>query len=220
MENETTPSINQSLPPIQQKKSKKPFLGVILAIILIISVSYGVYTWQNDKVNSLSREVVVLKTPTSKTSSKVSQAATPAANVPVVTTDTLPNGTTVSYPLIVANANVVWWSDGNNTPAADNIPADGQMIVSDKHVIEFLSTLPTDVIQNLCQDQWNTEIGFQMGIYNTSTGTLDLHNQYENCVVSVANNKGSKYATQAQQAITDATADLNAWAKSLTVTKQ
>jgi len=201
-------------------KHAHKFLFGYLVLLVFAAALAGVYNWQHNKVNTLSNQVASLKTSVPKSNNKSSQNTVVSSPSPVTEIDTLPNGTKVSYPLTVGNANVVWWSDGNDTPSSSKIAPDGYMTVSDKHVIQFLSTLPTDVIQNLCPNGWDNETGFQMGIYDTTNKTLSLHNQYENCIDAASADTGSKYAAQAQQVLTTATADLNSWADSLTISTQ
>jgi hypothetical protein len=114
---------------------------------------------------------------------------------------------------------VIWWEDGNDMPASASTPPEGFMRVADKRVVEFLSTIPMDDIVKFCQTDFDTKTGFQMGVYDTDKKTLTLRNQYQNCIDAVAASNG-KYAPQAEQVLKDSKADLDAWAKSLTVTKK
>jgi len=222
MDNQPAPT--QSTQPMpapvtsQPKSRKSSIVFAWLLVVLLLGGVAGVYYWQHGKVSDLNDQVTSLKASSAQQSTK-NPAATTTSTTTATTTDTLPNGTKVSYPLTTGNANVVWWSDGNTTPAPSNAAADGYMRVTDKRVIQFLSTIPTDVIQKLCTSEWDNETGFMMGVYDTNKKELILHNQYQNCIDAVAADKDGKYTEQAQQVLTDSTNDLNAWAKSLTVSK-
>ncbi|HSW85574.1 MAG TPA: hypothetical protein VLF79_03135 [Candidatus Saccharimonadales bacterium] len=183
-------------------------VGIILIIVilaLIGAVGYLVYKNQHQTTVNHANVTKIQSTNTTPTK-------------PNTTTDTLPNGTKITYPLTPANANVVWWSDGNNSPSSSNTPPDGYMRLTDKRIIEFLSTIPTDTIQSVCSSESDNTTGFQMGFYDTDKKELVLHNQYGNCIDEMITN-GGKYSSQAQKVKDDSTSDLQAWANSLTVTK-
>jgi hypothetical protein len=219
MEDQSALPPTESLPSSKSKQRKKTLLGALITIILIAGVVCGMYAWQHSKSDSLNKQIISLKATVSKLEAKNTQGTNISAATPGMETDTLPDGTKITYQLTSGNANIIWWTDGNDAPSSENVPFDGYLRVSDKRIVEFLSTLPTDIIQNLCSSEWDNETGLNMGEYQPSTKTLSLHNQYANCIQLVAADTDGQYATQAQQVIKDSTNDLDDWAKSITYSK-
>jgi hypothetical protein len=213
------PPVAYAQPVVGGKSSKKKAVLAWLVIFLLGAGIAGTYVWQHGKVNDLSSQLGRLKNSSAAGSNGKTEKVSPTGTTGQSESHTLLNGTRVTYPITAASANVIWWEDGNDMPASASTPPEGFMRVADKRVVEFLSTIPMDDIVKFCQTDFDTKTGFQMGVYDTDKKTLTLRNQYQNCIDAVAASNG-KYAPQAEQVLKDSKADLDAWAKSLTVTKK
>jgi hypothetical protein len=214
-----SPTVAYAQPVVGGKNSKKKTVLAWLLILLLAAGIAGMYVWQQGKVNDLRGQLSSLKNSSAAGSNVKTEKVSSAGTTGQSESHTLLNGTKVTYPITEASANVIWWEDGNDTPASASTTPEGFMRVADKRVVEFLSTIPMDDIVKFCQTDFDTKTGFQMGVYDTDKKTLTLRNQYQNCIDAVAASNG-KYAPQAEQVLKDAKTDLNAWAKSLTVTKK
>ena len=194
------------------KSNEKGFGAVEALLIVVIVVLIGVVGWVVYKNHNNK------STPVSSTTSVKTKTIQVNKVSPIIETDKATDGYTISYPLTVANANVMWWSSDSSNPSSINAPASPILIVSDKSILQFLSSIPFDVQQTVCGDSALDQTAIQMGHYDMSTATLTLHNQYQNCIAAFVNASGSQYQAQAQQVFNTSTSDINAWAKSLKIT--
>jgi hypothetical protein len=194
------------------KSNEKGFGAVEALLIVVIVVLIGVVGWVVYKNHNNK------STPVSSTTSVKTKTIQVNKVSPIIETDKATDGYTISYPLTVANANVMWWSADGDNPSTINQPASPILIVSDKSILQFLSSIPFDTRQTVCGDNALDQTAIQMGRYDMSAATLTLHNQYQNCIAAFASSNGGQYQTQAQQVLNSSTSDINAWAKSLKIT--
>ena len=232
MEETTTPSnpeLTVTTSPKKTSRTAKLTLAIVVAVVVLAAVVGGTYFWRQGKINDLNGQVSNLSSANAllakqkqqlqeQSSSQSSKTSSGTSTAPLTQTDTLDTGVTVSYPLTNANANIIWWAQDFENPAALKAAPNGTMVLSDKRILQVLSLMPSDTLTSICGQsvQFSDYTSIQLNIFNPKTKALS-NNQYTNCITQVAQSKSS-FAAQAKTALDQSNADIQAFVGSVTYT--
>lgn len=199
-------------PPKKERKGLKVFGMTMLLLLLAGSASFAALVWvkNNELQTNLAKEQENAKTLASENAKLKSQLEAKAETANI--TDTLPDGSKITYPDTAGNRNVLWWGAGENQ---------GSIILSHKGLQQYLATVSSETVTKVC----GTDEKPKAPKYNISLGMLALATKEltidstDNCVSLLASDANTDDAsrTAATQALKTANDDIGMFVDSATI---
>jgi hypothetical protein len=209
------PTVQYATSQPQPQKSHKMLKGVAFALVclaLVGAIGYGTaYVWRKYATvkSDLSSEQAKNLALTAQNAQLQTQIAVKPTTVTV--SQTLTGGKTLSYPLSPSNAQIIVWQDSSEA-----------VIISHKQALSYVSSLTSDMRKTICASDTPTSVDqkdIAMGSLTISTKTL-VHNQYSNCLQSMASttlNKDTTSQIAAKKVLDQVNADIDAFVSSTTI---
>jgi hypothetical protein len=210
-EEPTTQYVSQQQPQKSRVVLKRTGF-ILLIIVLIGAIGYGsAYALKkyNTVKSDLSSEQVKNQTLTAQNAQLQKDVAakpsTPTAS------QVFTSGKTISYPLTKTNAQILLWQDSS-----------GAIVISHTQVMAYVSSVSSDMRKTVCASDTPMSVDqkdIAMGFINTSNTTF-THNQYVNCLQSLASttlNKDTISRAAAQKVLDQVNIDIDAFIQSATI---